>query len=147
MSRQSQKRGVDEAVTDIGVDVGAEKSTPQSTTIQARTESTRESTREKLDRQARERPGRIGRVMHRERTKTQHDHARCVVCRRVPQRVVEIDVRTVAARSLLSRNHVYRVVDPDVGSRRGLRTLETMRRIAHDGLGISLDELARLILD
>lgn len=57
----------------------------------------------------------------------------------------DIDVPEVARRALVSKHHVYRVLSPNVSKRRGLRTLTTMRRIAHDGLGISLDALALIL--
>lgn len=128
--------GVDEAHADEPL--RAEKSADQLTT---------KSFREKAEEARRNRPGRAARRMYKARATAHHDHARCKVCRRLPERELEIDPRVVAARSLVSKNHVYRVLDPNIESRRGLRTLDTMRRIAHDGLGISLDELAKLILD
>lgn len=86
---------------------------------------------------------RRGRIARRE---SPHDTAVCDICRLVPQRQIDIDMALVAARTMFSRTHVYRVLDPNVESRRGLKTLSSMRRIAHEGLGISLDEFARLVL-
>lgn len=119
----------------------SEKSTGQRTTKPVLT------SREKAEQYARNRPARIARLMHRARATTAHDSANCAICRALPDRALEIDPRVVAARSLVSKNHVYRVMDPNIESRRGLRTLDTMRRIAHDGLGITLDELAKIVLD
>lgn len=87
---------------------------------------------------------RRGRIARRE---SPHDIENCELCLAAPKREHDINVRSVAERSLVSRSHVYRVLDPNVEERRGLRTLATLRRIAHDGLGISLDELAALVLD
>lgn len=86
---------------------------------------------------------RRGRIARRE---TPHDIEACDFCRTSPPRELNIDMALVAARTKFSRTHIYRVLDPDVESRRGLKTLSSMRRIAHEGLGITLDEFARLVL-
>jgi hypothetical protein len=87
---------------------------------------------------------RKGRIARREEP---HDVESCEFCRAVPQRELDINVAEVAERSKMSRSHCYRVLDRNVADRRGIKTLLTMRRIAHDGLGIGLDEFAALVID
>jgi hypothetical protein len=90
---------------------------------------------------------RRGRIARREQP---HEVDCCAMCQHVYASAMEhrerdISVREVAAASMMSINHVYRVLSANIEDRRGLRTLTSMRRIAHDGLGISLDELAILL--
>ena len=90
---------------------------------------------------------RRGRITRRENP---HDPDACQRCQSVITAARafaerEFNAVEVAKRALVSKDTVYRVLSPNVADRRGLRTLTTMRRIAHDGLGISLDELALIL--
>jgi hypothetical protein len=87
---------------------------------------------------------RRGRIARREQP---HDPRACSMCGAVPERELDINIGEVADRAMMSHSHVYRVLSPNVAERRGLKTLTTLRRIAHDGLGITLDELATIVLD
>lgn len=82
-----------------------------------------------------------------DRRENPHDTGACKVCDAVPHRDLEVDAQAVAQRARVDRSYVYRVFSRKRGVKRGHQTMATLRRIAHDGLGISLDELAMLMLD
>jgi transcriptional regulator with XRE-family HTH domain len=82
------------------------------------------------------------------RRESPHDAKTCAICLRSPRKLqYDVRVRDVAERSMVSRHHVYRVFSDNIKQARGRKTLATLRRIAHDGMGISLDELAAMVLD
>lgn len=83
-----------------------------------------------------------------ERRETPHDSAACEVCKQNPKKdAYDATPMQIAERAKVSLSHVYRVISDNPRTARGRRTLETLRRIAHDGLGVSLDELAAIVLD
>jgi transcriptional regulator with XRE-family HTH domain len=83
-----------------------------------------------------------------ERRETPHDATSCKLCSSITRRdTYDVTPAQIAERAKVSESHVYRVISDNPRTARGRRTLETLRRIAHDGLGISLDELAAVVLD
>lgn len=91
-----------------------------------------------------EKAKRNGRIARREEP---HDVESCEVCKAVPKRDLEINVAEAAKKSKVSRSHFYRTIDRNIADRRMIGTLLTARRMAHDGLGISVDELIALAVD
>lgn len=87
--------------------------------------------------------GRRARIARREQP---HDVKGCPICRAIPERDLETHYTEVAKRAKCSPSHAYRVLfAKEKKDQRGMKTLSMMRRIAHDGLGITLDELAILL--
>jgi hypothetical protein len=82
------------------------------------------------------------------RRESPHDPIACAVCRKVVRHDIgKLRPPEIAARAVVSETTVWRYFSENPKTARGRKTLATARRIAHDGMGITLDELAAIVLD